>query len=69
MMHCSCGEYTCQAPGHLSFSDLERAQNAGPTEFVPLCSIKEPETECHRSGKCTRYRAHLDSSPAEQPGA
>ena len=30
------GDCTHQAPGHLSFSDLGQAQNAGPTKSVPF---------------------------------
>ena len=29
-------DHTHQTPGHLSGSDLGRAQNTGPTESVPL---------------------------------
>ena len=29
-------DHACQAPGHLSCSDLGRAQNTGPTESAPL---------------------------------
>ena len=39
------GECTLQAPGHLSCSDLGRAQNADPTKSVPLWSMQEPEPE------------------------
>ena len=37
--HATWGERAHQAPGCLSCSDLGRAQNAWPTEFVPLWSI------------------------------
>ena len=47
---------TCQTPGHLSCSDLGRAQNAGPTESAPLRT-----TEClNLSG--------LDLGSAYNPG-
>ena len=51
------GECACQAPGHLSCSDMGRAQNAGPAESVPLWSTSEPEPEQLRPGKCTKPRA------------
>ena len=35
------GDSARQAPGHLSYSDLGRAQNAGPTKSVPLWSTRE----------------------------
>jgi len=37
------GDYGRQAPGHLSCSDMGRAQNAGPTKSAPLWSNQEPE--------------------------
>ena len=37
------GDCACQAPGHLSGSDLGRAQNASPIESAPLWSAREPE--------------------------
>ena len=52
-----------QAPGHLSCLDLGRAQNAGPTESVPLCNTQEPEPEWLRSGKSTQPRACLRRFP------
>ena len=52
------GDCIRQAPGHLSCSDLGRAQNTGPTESVPLWSTQEPEPERLRPGKCTQLRAH-----------
>ena len=52
-----------QAPGHLSCSDLARAQNAGPTESVPLWSTREPEPERLRPGKCTQPRTCLSQFP------
>ena len=53
-MHCTWGECTRQTPGRLSCSDVGRAQNAGPTESVPLWSTQEPEQ--HRSGKYMQAR-------------
>ena len=50
---CHC---TRQAPGHLSCSDLGRAQNACPIKSVPLHSTQEPEPEQLRPGKCTKHR-------------
>ena len=55
-----------QTPGHLSCSDLRRAQNAGPTEFAPLRHTQEPEPEWLRPGKCIQSRAGLRQFPAEQ---
>ena len=63
------GDCTRQAPGHLSCSDLGRAQNAGPTESAPLWRTREPEPEWLRPGKYTQPRARLRQFPAEQPGA
>ena len=62
--HCPPG-YDCtqQAPGHLSCSDLGRAQNTGPTEFVFLWNTQEPEPEWLRPGKCTQPRAHFTQFP------
>ena len=57
------GDCARQAPGHLSCSDLGRAQNAGPTESAPLWSTREPEPECLRPGKCTQPRACLRQFP------
>ena len=57
------GECTCQAPGHLSCSDLGRAQIAGPTESVPLWSTREPEPEQLRPGKCMQPRAYIRQFP------
>ena len=53
-----------QAVGHLSCSDLGRAQNAGPTESVPLWSTRESEPEWCRSEKCTQPKAHLRQFPS-----
>ena len=61
------GNYTCQGPGHMSCSDLGRAQNAGPTKSAPLWSTLEPEPERLRPGKCMQTRAHIIQFPAEQP--
>ena len=57
------GECTRQAPGFLSCLDLGRAQNAGPTESVPLWSTQEPEWL--RPGKCTQPRACLSQFPCK----
>ena len=57
------GECSRQAPGRLSCSHLGRAQNAGPTESVPLWSTQEPEHEWLRPGKCTKPRAHFGQFP------
>ena len=57
------GNCARQAPGHLSCSDLGRAQNAGPTESVPLWSTREPEPEQLRPGKCMQPRAHFRQFP------
>ena len=57
-MHPQTGQdCACQAPGHLIFSDVGRAQNASPTESAPLWITQEPETEQLRPGKCTQPRA------------
>ena len=61
--HCTPGECTHQAPRHLSCSDLGRAQNAGPTKYVPLWSTREPEPEQLRPGKCTQLRARFRQFP------
>ena len=55
-------DYACQRPGHLSCSDLERAQNTGPTKSVPLWIIQEPEPEWLRPGKCMHPGPASDSS-------
>ena len=41
--HLTWGECACQAPGHLSCSDLGRAQNTCPTKSGHLESTPEPE--------------------------
>ena len=56
-------ERTRQAPEHLSFSNLGRAQNTGPTKSVPLWSTREPEPERLRPGKCTKPRACFGQFP------
>ena len=48
------GNCARQAPGHLSCSDLGRAQNAGPTKSPPLWHTREPEPKRLRPGKCTQ---------------
>ena len=63
------GDCARQAPGHLSCSDLVRAQNAGPTKSAPLWSTGEPEPEQLRPGKCMPPRAGLRQFQAEQPRA
>ena len=56
------GQCIRQVPGHLSGSDLERAQNTCPIESVPLWSTREPEPEWLRPGKCMQRRAHFGSA-------
>ena len=63
------GDCFRQALGHLSCSDLGRAQNAGPTEPAPLWSTREPEPERLRPGECTQPRAGHRQVPEERPGA
>ena len=46
----------CQTPGHLSCSDLGRAQNSGPTESGPLRSTQVP-------GKSHGWRSLVGCSP------
>ena len=58
-----------QAPGHLSCSDLGRAQNADPTESASFWSTRVPEPEWLRPGKCIQPRASLRQFLAEQPRA
>ena len=53
----------------LSYSDLGRAQNAGPNESVPLRTTWVPEPEQLRPGRCMQPRAGLGRFPAEQPRA
>ena len=59
------GQCARQAPGHLSCSDLGRAQNACPTGSVPLWSTKEPTW--FRPGKCMKCRVHLGQWPCRLP--
>ena len=61
------GDCAHQTPGHLSCSDLGRAQNAGPTESAPLRTTRVPEPERFRPGECIQPRACLRQLPAEQP--
>ena len=56
------GDCARQAPGHLSCSDLGRAQNAGPTKSAPLWSTQEPEPEWLRPGNCMQPRPTSNSS-------
>ena len=58
------GECTHQTPGHLSCSDLGRAQNAGPSESAPLWSTQVPEPERLRPGKGIQPRPALESCRA-----
>ena len=62
-MHHTKGECAHQASGHLSCSDLGRAQNAGPTKSAPLWSTQEPEPEQLRPGKCMQPSAHFRQFP------
>ena len=59
------GQRTPQAPDCLSCSELERAQNSGPTESVPLWSTPEPKPEWLRPGKCMQLRAHFRTVPLQ----
>ena len=63
------GNCALQIPGHLGCLDLGRAENAGPSKSVPLWSIREPEHEQLRPGKCMQPRARRRQFPAEQPRA
>ena len=62
-------DHARQTPGHLSYSDLGRAPNAGPAESVPLRTTQVPEPERLRPGRCMQPRAGLRWIPAEQPRA
>ena len=65
--HPSTGDdYAHQGSGHLSCSDLERVQNAGPTKSAPLWSIREPEPERLKPGKGMQTRACSRQLSAEQ---
>ena len=63
------GDCAHQAPGHLSCSDLGRAQNVGPTESVPLRTTQVPEPEWLGPGRCNQPRAGHGWFLAEQPRA
>ena len=54
---------TCQTSGHLSCSDLGRAQNAGPTRSAPLWNTQKPESEQLRPGKYLQPRACFGQFP------
>ena len=58
-----------QTPGHLSCSDLGRAQNAGPTKPAPLRTTQVPEPEQLRPGRCMQPRVSLGQFPMKQPRA
>ena len=58
-----------QTPHHLSCSDLGRAQNAGPTESVPLRTTRVPEPERLRPGRCKQPRASCGWLLVEKPRA
>ena len=53
----------------LSCSDPGRAQNAGPTESVPLRTTRVPEPEWLRPGRCKQPRAGHRWFPAERSRA
>ena len=55
-------DHARQTPGHLSYSDLGRAQNAGPTESVPLRTTRVSEPERLRPGKAYNSGLASDSS-------
>ena len=61
----SCSDRVHQTPHHLSCSDLGRAHNAGPTKSAPLRTIRVPEPEWLRPGRCMQPRASLGWFPAE----
>ena len=65
----SSSDHDRHTPHHLSCLDLERAQNAGPTESVPLRTTRVPEPEQLRRQKCIQPRAGLRQFLAEQPRA
>ena len=62
-------DHARQTPGHLSCSDLGKAQNTGPIESAPLRGTRIPEPEWLRPGKCKQPRASLRQFPTEQPRA
>ena len=55
------GQCAHKAPGHLSYSDLGSAQNARPTESVPLRSTQE--SEWLRPGKWMNCRVCFGQCP------
>ena len=57
----SCSNHPRQTPHHLSFSDLGRAQNRGPTESGPLRTTRVPEPERLGPGSSAQGRP-LDCS-------
>jgi len=61
--HHPAGRVSRQPPGHLSCMDLGKAQNAGPTESVPLWNTQETELEWFRPGKCTQPKARFRQFP------
>ena len=64
--HGECGH---QVPGHLSCSDLRRAQNTDSTELC-LCGVPENlNLSSLDLGSARNPGPALDSSPTEQPGA
>jgi len=62
-------DHAHQTPGHLSCSDLGRAQTTGPNESAPLRTTRVPEPEQLRPGKCIQHRAGFREFPAKQPRA
>ena len=66
-MHGPPGQCTHQAPGHLSCSELGRAQNAHPTESVLLRITWEPEWLS--PGKCTKLKARFGQCPCRAPSS
>ena len=58
----SCSDRARQTPYHRSFSELGRAQNAGPMESAPLRTTRVPESQRLRPGRCMQPRAALDGS-------
>ena len=57
------GNCTHQTPGHLSFSDLGRAQNEDLTKSAPLWTTREPEPEWLNLGSACNPGPATDSSP------
>ena len=62
----SCSDPVHQSPHHLSYLDLGRAQNTGPTESVPLRTTRVPETDWLRPGRCMQPKAGLRQFLVEQ---